>query len=260
MKKSILLSVTSALLLTISTQSNATCVGTGWAMWDHPDHIVPGCCPVEPCPNIPCIDSLIPVTMWFDPGLILASALDALATYSERDRTIDAKDALAELEDSLGGSCSGSGTDTGTEESLTQTDSVPIAPDVVLKVLDEGDGLYAVRASIEGYVFAEGSSQEEEDTFLERQNTWLLTSLALGIATADKLLDASSNMTSDYETLKSDFNGQTSPKGLWGSSAKITLHTHIQQNDINVLYSRDLEMNGLNGIRESRDTIFLKRK
>ena len=258
MKKMLLLSLTGAFVL-YGSNLNAGSVGKGFALTDHPIHATP-CCP-DFCPpkfSVPCKDLPIPVTLWTDPGLSLATALDAAATYSQNERSIDAKDALAELEESLSSGCSGSG-DSGTDTSLTGMDTVPLAPAMVLTAVDENKSFSDVRQAVEKYLFEEKGGDCDKNCILERQNTWLLTSLSMAASTSDKLLSSSDDMKEDYLALLSDFNGQTSPKGMWGSSSKITLHTHVQQNDINALYARDLEMNALNGVRESKETILLKR-
>ncbi len=260
MKNAILLS----LMLTTNfatSELSAGHVGWGQAMLAHPIHVTPCCpdfCPPPPAVSVPCMDEIIPATVWTDPGLSLATALDAAATYTQRERSIDAKDAVAELEESLSSGCSGDGS-SGEDSSLTGMDSVPVAPEMVLTAVDGEEAFESVRSTAEDYLFEKKGGDCDKNCVLERQNTWLLTSLSLAASTSDKLLDSSSDMSEEYQALLSDFNGQTSPKGMWGSSSKITLHTHVQQNDINALYARDLEMNALNGVRESKDTFLLKR-
>lgn len=258
MKKTILLS----LMLTTNfatSELSAGHVGWGISPLDHASHINPTCCDPAGPKCQPCIDATdTHVTIWLDPGLELATALDAAATYSQQERSIDAKDALAELEESLSSGCSGDGS-SGEDSSLTGMDSVPVAPEMVLTAVDGEEAFESVRTTAEDYLFEKKGGDCDKDCVLERQNTWLLTSLSLAASTSDKLLNSSSDMSEEYQALLSDFNGQTSPKGMWGSSSKITLHTHVQQNDINALYARDLEMNALNGVRESKDTFLLKR-
>lgn len=267
MKKTILLSAASALMLSICVNAQAGCIGTGWSMWDSALH-TPACCP----PNCPygntCVDKNYFVTAWVDPALAIATGLEALATYAQREKTVKADKALAQLEQYLGGGCSGSGADQQetSDTSLSGTDSVPVAPEVVLQPVDGPGSFDAIRQATEEYLFVpenctEDSSDDrcDENAIMERQSTWLLTSISLASATGDKLLAASKDMISQYQDLVADFNGQNGPQGMWGSSSKITLHTHVQQNDINALYARDLEMNALLGIRESKKAKFIKR-
>ena len=261
MKRKILVSLTTALM--VATANVAGAAPNGWGIVvPSPSEHTPVCCdPISPvCPSPPCSDVIpgvgVLVSVWLDPGMIIASGLDLLATKSQDERIIDCQDALDELEDALGGSCSGSGS-SGTTTSLSGEDSVVVAPDVVVKATTEADPFTTTRQEVEKYLFYSDSCKE--DCVLERQNTWLLNSIEMAAAAGDKLLAKSQDMSGDYSDLQTDFNGQTSPQGMWGSSSKITLHTHVQQNDINALYARDLEMNALNGVRELDDVRFISR-
>jgi hypothetical protein len=249
MKKTFLLSLVSATILMSALETKATYF-PGEAHFFNLQHFT-GCDFIPPFPSSPAACTLeinIPITSWFDPPLIVASGLDLLATKDQQERVIDTQEALAKLEESLSSECSGDNED-GSESSLTGADSVPVAPDIVLVGIDDVDGFEKVRTASEGYLFE--SDTCDEDCVLERQNTWLLTSISMAASSADKLLASSSDMSQEYQNMLSDFNGQKSPKGMWGSTSKITLHSHVQQNDINALYARDLEMNSLAGVRES---------
>ena len=185
---------------------------------------------------------------WSDPILAAVTGLDALATNDQRKKSVDATDALKKLNKALEPGCDG-GKEDGSKSSLTPTDNLVVAPDVVTSLLDDADSLEAVRVVAETYLSESGDCNQ--DCMVQRQNEWLLTSLALAVGASDKLLSVSDDMSKEYGDLLKDFNSQTGPKGMWGSSSQITLHTHVQQNDINALYARDLEINALNGVRET---------
>ena len=251
MKRKTLLSLTaSALILTTSFRVDAK-VLLGEAMIFHLAHMVPNCdCLMAPYPGcVPtCLDFNIPVTSWFDPALNVVTGLDALATDDQRRKSVVATEALKKLNEALEPGCDGDAED-GSKSSLTPTDNLPVAPDVVTSLLDDADSLEAVRVVAETYLSESGDCNQ--DCMVQRQNEWLLTSLALAVGASDKLLSVSDDMSKEYGDLLKDFNSQTGPKGMWGSSSQITLHTHVQQNDINSLYARDLEINALNGVRET---------
>lgn len=283
MNKKIVFSLTTALCLTMATGANAGPLGTGIALIGVEEHGSPECALNPACNGG---DFTPPynfyTSIWLDPGLIVATGLDLLATMDQDERIIDATDALAELEDNFGSLTpvsSDEASDT-TDTSLSGQDSTVVAPTEVANILKEDnisvsavakDDLFdTVRSAVENYVFYTDNMDtgacgnlEPEDCILERQNTWLLTSITMAAATGDKLLAATKAkggkdpLDEEYKALADDFNSQTSPMGMWGSSSKITLHTHVQQNDINALYARDLEMNALNGVRESDDTQLL---
>jgi hypothetical protein len=253
MKRKTLLSLTaSALILTAPFQAKSVTL-LGEAMFTHAMHVNPLChvpLPKPTCLN-PLTDINIPVTSWFDIPLGIVTGLDALATYDQSEKSVDVQDALKKLNKKLEPGCSDEQED-GSDSSLSPVDNLPVAPDIVASKLDEqGDAFDYVRTAAESFLTE--SENCNRDCMVERQNTWLLTSLALAHGTADKLLSTSRDMKKEYQDLLSDFNRQTGPKGFWGSSAKITLHSHVQQNDINALYARDLEINALNGVRESNE-------
>ena len=257
MKNKTLLSLTaSALILTAPFQAKSM-VFLGEAMFTHLIHAVPLCdCIGLPPPCVPtCLTPVVdfnsPVTFWTDPALAVVTGLDALATNDQSEKSVDVQDALEKLNKKLEPECSDEQED-GSDSSLSPVDNLPVAPDIVASKLDaQGDAFDYVRTAAESFLTE--SENCNRDCMVERQNTWLLTSLALAHGTADKLLSTSRDMSKEYENLLSDFNSQTGPKGLWGSSSKITLHSHVQQNDINALYARDLEINALNGVRESNE-------
>ncbi len=255
MKNKTLLSLTaSALILTTSLRANAF-VFLGEAMITHLGHAILNCdCTIVPPPFCvpkcltPWLDFNSPVTSWLDPALNVVTLLDAAATKKQQEKSVDAKEALQELNKALSPGCGGDNEE-GDESSFSPTDNLVVAPDVVTELLDDADSLEQVRCAAENFL-AESASCNQ-DCMVQRQNEWLLTSLALAVGASDKLLSVSDDMSGEYSKLLQDFGSQTGPKGMWGSSSKITLHTHVQQNDINALYARDLEINALNGVRET---------
>lgn len=253
MKNKTLLSLTASTLILTAPFQAQSMVLLGEAMWAHLVHAIPNCDCLVPYPGcVPfCLDPNIPVTSWFDPPLNIVTGLDALATYDQSEKSVDVQEALKKLNKKLEPECSDEQED-GSDSSLSPVDNLPVAPDIVASKLDEqGDAFDYVRTAAKSFLTE--SENCNRDCMVERQNTWLLTSLALAHGTVDKLLSTSRDMKKEYQDLLSDFNSQTGPKGLWGSSSKITLHTHVQQNDINALYARDLEINALNGVRESNE-------
>lgn len=206
-----------------------------------------------------CVDS--PVSIWIDPALVIATGLDLLATKDQGTKTVDAKDAVNELEDSLKGGCSGSG-GAAQESSLSEADINVYAPEIVVSVLDDSADFYATREAVEDYAFetsdpeVNGACKEEGDRTdrecaVERQNVWTLLSVTLAESMADKMLASSADMSGRYSALVSHFNEQTSPMGMWGAMNSITVDSHMQMNDINALYARSLEVNAVAGLNEA---------
>lgn len=256
-----LFSLTLMTLLGLSISAHAVPNGYGISMMngESPRH-VPACELEEP----PCVDYNLFSTIWADPGMILATGLDLAATKKQQKKSVDAEKALTQLKQNLGGECSGSKSQ-GEDTSLMgkqQRNTVPVVPFDVA-VIEEG-AFDEVRQAINDFIFYSNDCQN--DCVVERQNTWLLTSLELAAATGDRLLAASKDekegttLKDEFGDLAENFDRQTSPMQLWGASSQITLHTHIQQNDINALYARDLEMNALNGVHESEDTKIIEGK
>lgn len=292
MNKKTIFSLTTALCLAAVTGAYAMPVGTGIALIGVEEHGSPSCVLDPVC----MAGDLTPpynfyTSIWLDPGLIAATGLDLLATMDQNERIIDCEDALDELDETLGSNYSTtpntttSNNEDNTNTSLSGQDTVVVAPDEIVNILKDDnlkisvvakDDLFdSVRSAVENYVFYTDNMDlgacgdlKPEDCILERQNTWLLTSVTMAAATGDKLLAATKAkggkdpLEDEFEDLVAKFNGeenQNNPTGMWSSSSQITLHTHIQQNDINALYARDLEMNALNGVRESDDTRLLKK-
>lgn len=286
MKNKILFSLTLTLGLLTVSNVGATCKGEGWSMFATPTTLAlhgAACCPIGVCkappppagpgvwPLPPCVDVNTMVTTWFDPGLIAGTAVDLLANKEQDKRIIDAQSALDKLKQSLGSGCSGKGAD-GQDTALDGQDSVTITPDEITDVLnmevkEKADLFDDVRYAAEKYLFYTKQfsdtgcekNSKPEDCVLQRQSTWLLTSVVMAMSVGNKVLavtksaDGKDPLYAEFEALAGNFNQQKSPMGMWGGSSGITLHTHVQQNDINALYARDLEMNALNGVRGSDD-------
>lgn len=209
--------------------------------------IIPVC--VAPCdmPDLPWA-----VSMWVDPFMAAATALDALATGEEQTKTVDAGDALDELEESLegSGSCSGG----GGSDTLAVEDIQVLAPEIVVKEAVKGDDFNAVREAVEDYAFANPLMNGDckvgnGECANQRQETWALLSVSLAEATMDKAIAKSEDM--DFSGLASTFNSQTAPMDMWGAMSNITVDTQKRANDLNVIYARELEMTALAGISES---------
>ena len=248
MKRKTLLSLTaSALILMTGFEVKGVTHLPGFSPFGSPIEHYPGCEAPPPVGNA-CTPLWSPVTHWIDPPLAIVTWLDWYATKDQYEKSVNADEALKKLNKALSPGCGGKQED-GSKSSLTPTDNLPVAPDVVTSLLDDADSLEAVRVVAETYLSESGDCNQ--DCMVQRQNEWLLTSLALAVGASDKLLSVSDDMSKEYGDLLKDFNSQTGPKGMWGSSSQITLHTHVQQNDINALYARDLEINALNGVRET---------
>ena len=277
MNKKILFSLTTLLSISVTSSALAFGQGTGISLFTEAEvtlHSNP--CTVDfPPPKAPvCADYNTFSTIWLDPGLILATGLDLAATMNQDKRVIDCQKALDKLEASVGKKSTGDGTD-ASDTSLSPEDSVVVAPSEVVEVLnvapldmkvhDKEDWFDSVRSAVENYVFY--TDDCKDDCVLERQNTWLLTSVAMAAASGDKILASTKGtggtgdkISNEFSELANNFNAQdqNSPMAMWGNSSRITLHTHVQQNDINALYARDLEMNGLKGVRDSEDARLLE--
>lgn len=248
MKRKTLLSLTASALILMAGFGVKGAILPGASPFTFPGLHYPGCELPPPIGNR-CSSLWSPATHWIDPPLAIVTWLDWFATKDQYEKSVNADEALEKLNAVLGPGCDGDAED-GSNSSLTPTDNLPVAPDVVTSLLDnDGDSFEAVRVAAETYLSE--SDDCNQDCMVQRQNEWLLTSLALAVGASDKLLSASDDMSKEYGDLLKDFNSQTGPKGMWGSSSQITLHTHVQQNDINALYARDLEINALNGVRET---------
>ena len=308
MKK--LLNVTTAMLVGLSSISahagmfipemTMAIFWPGLSVWDEPGlHLIPAC-PPPPLPPLPTCASDIPhaFTIWLDPGMIAATALDYGASLMQGDRTIDAKDAIKKLEEALEGG-SGGGTSGGQGTSEDTTSAATYTPDMIVTQFDvkkvSAETMFEnTRQAVQDYLFETAAADVKGDCDLDdkscatqRQNTWLLASVTLASATADKVLDKTAKskvkdgqtpaeqsedeknsnsknestgggmttLTAHFKKLASNFNKQTSPTGLYNRMADIVLDTHRQINDANALFGRDLEAQGLRVINEEGPTL-----
>ena len=255
-------------------------------------HVFPQCIVEGPL----CVLALEPntpwITVWFDLLLNGATALDLAASLFQGDRTIDASDAIKKLEDSLKGN-GGQGGSGGGDTSGNATMATVYTPDHIMSVIEVSENkkqqslFDSVRQAIQEYVFEtsapdikEDCAQSDKDCAIARQNEWLLASLTLASATADKVLDQTAkknvqdaraeaekseddqtkekstsgggtSLTGHFSSLAASFNAAKSPMDLYNAMANIVLDTHRQANDANALMGRDLEATGLRIINET---------
>ena len=266
----------------------------GLATIGHTTHIFPLCVLAPPggplCANVTDIPY---VSMWLDWLLAGVTALDYAASLSQGERTIDASDAIKKLEKALeggsgGGSCGGGSTSGDASMATVYTADMILAQIEVSKG-NAGTVFENTRDAVKEYLFETPSpdikgecTQSDKDCAEQRQGEWLLASVALASATADKVLDqtakqnvqdgqtqaekpeeeqgkgdtettggGATTLTAHFKELASNFNAQTSPTGLYNRMADIVLDTHRQINDANALMGRDLEAQGLRVVVES---------
>ena len=305
MKK--LLNVTTAIVVGLSSVSGdagmfipsmtATILYPGVSVWDDPVmHLLPACIVKFLCLDLS--DVPYAVTIWLDPGMTVATALDYGASLLQGDRTIDAADAISQLEEALeggsGGGSSSGGTSENSDSAATYTPDMIVTQFEVSKVSAE-TMFENTRQAVQDYLFETAAADvkgecdlDDKSCATQRQNTWLLASVTLASATADKVLNktAKSNvkdgqtaaeqsedernsnsgnestgggmttLTAHFKKLASNFNKQTSPTGLYNRMADIVLDTHRQVNDANALFGRDLEAQGLRIINEEGPTLY----
>ncbi len=235
-------------------------VATHVGCWNIGCHVpIPG-----PCTAICAASVDLPYawSIWIDFATAAATALDAAATWAQNDRTIDAEDAVAKLEDSLKAGCSGGSQD---DTSLDAESMNVYAPQIVVDALNDNEDLDGVRAAVEDYVFESedagmnGDCKDSHNKCAEnRQNMWALLSVTLAEAMGDKIISNSQDMSGVFDALASQFSSQTSPMGMWGAMNKMTVDTQIQMNDLNALYARDLEMSALGGLNNSGTVEFVR--
>lgn len=223
-------------------------------------------------------------TLWGDPGMWAATGIDILATNKNRTKTVKAKDAINKLKEALEG---GSGSSGSSDSTTTDADTAEIyTPENIEAVIEltekKSDDLFeSVRQEVAHFSFATADADikkdctnKDSDCAEERQNQWLLASVTLASATADKILEttvksgeqdktdengqtttqttgATTPLKAHFEKLASDFNGQTVPTGMYDAMANIVLDTHRQMNEANALLGRDLEAQGLRSITET---------
>ena len=201
----------------------------------------------------------MPFSIWLDPGMIAATGIDLLATKKHDERTIDAADAVEKLKASLEGCSKGGasdGEDTSGDAALAATYTPQINVDQSNKDLFD-----ATRDALNEYLFEtaagdikSGCTQSDKDCATARQSEWLLASVTLASATADKVLDQTfknGKLEGHFQSLAAGFNSEKTPMGLYNQMANIVLDTHRQINDANALLGRDLEAQGLRAVRET---------
>ena len=286
MKKLMLVLLSTSLLASVPAQAIFSGMGPGWTVFDEPKIHVK-CCSSGDCP---CGMDFV-WSMWIDAVNAAAIGLDALATWAQSDKTVDAQCALCQLNASIGAElpdyCSSvedcdiasyeamapttsteseSGESGSTTPNLTPEDMDVLAPQIVVDSVEamqtkatKGEAKFdEVRDAVEDYVFETTDSSingsckgSDKECAVERQNTWALVSITLAEASADKLLKNAEDMSGHFQGLLDTFNAQKTPIDMWGAMNGITLDTQKQMNDINALYARDLEMTALTGINES---------
>ena len=237
----------------------------------------------------------LPVSVWIDPGIAIATGLDYMATKEVMERHIDASDAIEQLEEAIGGDGSGGGGGSGSGGTSEDASAAAVyAPEDVVAVIQMGsvsakELFTKMRSTIGEYLFETTSPDingecalSDRDCAVERQKEWLLASLTMASATADKVLERTSKVGEDQQTeaeksddekegkdtnkktsgggtslagqlnsLASNFNSQTTPMGMYNALADIVLDTHRHVNDANALMGRDLEAQGLRATYES---------
>lgn len=284
-----------SILPTLEAASN----NIGLATIAHHTHLFPACVLLPPggplCANVTDVPY---VSLWLDWLLAGVTALDYGASLAQGDRTIDAKDAIKKLEKALeggsgGGSSGGSGTSGDSSIAAAYTADMIMAQIEVTK--GTADKVFEnTRDAIKEYLFETPApdikgecTQSDKDCATARQNEWMLASVALASATADKVLDqtakknvkdgkteaeksedeqgngdtattggGTTTLTGHFQKLASNFNAQTSPTGLYNRMADIVLDTHRQINDANALMGRDLEAQGLRAVTETGPVLF----
>jgi len=224
--------------------------------------------------------------------MIAATLLEVGVNAIQGDRTIDAANAIKKLEEALKGK-GGQGGSNGGSASGNASLATVYTDDHILSVIELSENknpqalFDKVRTAVKEYVFETSASdikggcgQSDKDCAIERQKEWLLASVTLASATADRVLDqtakknvqdartdaekaeddqekekASSgggtSLTGHFSSLAANFNAAQSPMDLYNAMANIVLDTHRQANDANALMGRDLEAQGLRIINET---------
>ena len=268
MKKT-LLTATAVSLISLSTGSAQAFLGLNFGLAD----IRMGLATVNPAGHetslcvgsggSSCVDIPFVLSMWFDYGMLAATAIDYFASQQQDERTIDASEAIEKLEEALKGSGSGSGGSSGSDGEISQevesaaayvTENIMTEIEVTNK---SSEGVFnSTRNAIRDYLFETADpaingtcDRADKDCAETRQTEWLLASVALASATADKVLDQKSG--SQLGSLAAGFNSQTNPAGLYNAMASIVLDTQRQTNDANALLGRDLEAQGLRAAVET---------
>ena len=218
-------------------------------------------------------------TLWGDPGMWVATGIDILATNQNRTKTVKAKKAIKKLKEALegGGGCNG-GADSTATDALTAETYTPETVSVVIELTEKKseDLFRSVREEVTRYLTStpdadvKGSCvNKDSDCALNRRNEWMVASVTLASATADKILETtvksggqsqtktsgqtttttgSTPLVAHFQKLAADFNRQTVPTGMYDAMATIVLDTQRQLNEANALLGRDLEAQGLRSV------------
>ena len=280
MKKKLLVMTAMALMAGYVTSVNAAnkqVLGTSvWPLRSLEDHLIEACNPVTAATGA--VDNYV-ATMWIDPGMAVATALDIMATNKQNQKTVDAKKAIQQLKKSLEGGSGGSGS--GDSSASDASAAAVYAPELVMTQLEisksDGTAVFnSTRQAIEDFLFESANDTDcsgaARDCAVNRQNEWLLASVTMASATADKILsltanqervkdvgeEGTSSLIKHFQKLAEAFNAQTTPTGMYDIMAAMVLDTHRQVNEANALLGRDLEAQGLRAVRET-DVTGLKR-
>ena len=227
---------------------------------------------------------------WNDAAMAAATMFDYAATQENQEKHVDAKDAIEKLEKSLKGN-GGQGSSNGGCSASPAVATI-YTDDHIRSVIENSENAEpktqfdTVRTAVKEYLFetpelnGQDCQDSDKDCAVLRQNEWLLASVTLASATADKVLaqtakqnvkdgrtDAERSedddetedstggggtpLTGHFKQLANQFNAAKAPADLYNAMAAIVLDTHRQSNDANALMGRDLEAQGLRVINET---------
>ena len=244
-------------------------MSAGIALFDPGSHFTPICCAAIgcPCPDVPSFASI-----WIDPLMAVATALDWAATKSHDTRTVKAGDAIQKLEDALKplDKKEACWVELALDDSVATIYTTENIQAVISAKKTRWDRLFKnIRTEVEEYLFETPDGKikgdctmSDRDCAIERQNEWMLASTTLASATADKVLDKTArgeeetSMKQHFERLKKHFKSRNIPADMYAAMAEIVLDTHRQMNEANALLGRDLEAQGLRAAHESGPVFF----
>ena len=275
MQKKLLTMTAMALMLGYVVPANALEFVSGVSVFGSvKDHIITACNPITAIAGSVTDNRFI--TFWGDPGMWVATGIDIAAINAQKGATVDAKKAIKQLKEALGEEEGGSGSGGSSSSTATPSTATVYAPELILTQLNitQKDGatvFNSTREAVEDFLYKVHDpecSGSERDCNIIRQNKWLLASVTLAAATADKILSLTANqervknvsqkgttsLIKHFQQLAKDFNGQTTPTGMYNIMAEMVLDTHRQVNEANVLLARDLEMQSLSAVRETEVT------
>ena len=187
-----------------------------------------------------CMDT--PASLWLDPGMIVATGVDMLATKKVHKTTVDAKKAGEQLKEALGdtgsGSSGGGGASTSAETTAAVYAPEDIIPVIELENVSAKDLFVQVRTKIEDYLFKTSDAgivgectKTAEECARSRESEWLLASIALSESTADKILNITAKQ--GLQDNKSEAEKSVDERGkTTSSSTKVSesnLKAHFQK-------------------------------